>query len=179
MKAFVFLVIFFSGFHLFSQEEQPVVPVNPETGIIQFREIVDEPGTQGELFNRCIYWLNSYYKNSTRVTTIRDINTGRIEGKHNIRIYHYTDDSVKTQAGTVDYVFNIELKPDKYRYTITDLKLRTKTRMPIEKWLNKNDPDYNPYWDEYLQQVANFFEDWSSSLKTKMKPEVKKTDDDW
>ena len=179
MKAFVSLIIFFSSFPLFAQEEQSIVPVDSETGLIQFREVVDEQGSKEELFNRCIYWLNSYYKNSTRVTTIRDIQTGRIEGKHNIRIYYYNADSVKTLAGTVDYVFNIQLKTNKYRYTISDLKFRTKTRIPIEKWLNKNDPEYNPHWDEYLQQIANYFEDWSNSLKKKMNPEVKKSDDDW
>lgn len=179
MKAIISLLIFFSGFHLFAQEEQAVVPVDPETGSIKFQEVVDEPGTQEKLFNRCIYWLNDYYANPTRVTTIRDFNTGRIEGKHNFRIYHFVEDSVKTIAGTVDYVFDIEFKKDKYRYTITNLKLRSKTRLPVEKWLNKNDPDYNEQWDDYLQQMAVFFEEWSSSLKTKMKPEVEKTDDDW
>ncbi len=179
MKALISLIILFASFQLFAQEEQAVVPVNPETGLIQFREVVEEKGTKDELFNRCIYWLNSYYKNSTRVTTIRDIQTGRVEGKHNIRIYYYTDDSLKTQAGTVDYVFNIELKPDRYRYTVTDFRLRSKTRVPIEKWLDKSDPEYNPRWDEYLQQTADFVKDWSDNLKKKMKPEVKKTDDDW
>jgi hypothetical protein len=179
MKVLILLAFLIAGLSLTAQEEESVVPVNPETGIIQFREVVKENGTKDELFNRCIYWLNSYYKNSTRVTTIRDHQTGRIEGKHSIRIYYYAGDSVKTQAGTVDYVFNIELKPDKYRYTVTDFKLRSKTRVPIEKWLNKDDPEYNPHWDEYLQQVADFVESWSKSLKIKMKPEVKKTDDDW
>jgi len=179
MKAFISVLVFITSFHLFAQEEQAIVPVDPGSGLIQFREVVEEKGTKEELFNRCIYWLNSYYKNSTRVTTIRDHQTGRIEGNHNIRIYYYTDDSVRTQAGTVDYVFNIELKPDKYRYTITNFKLRSKTRMPIEKWLDKNDPDYNAHWDEYLQQIAGFVESWSNSLKAKMKAEVKKTDDDW
>lgn len=179
MKALISILIFFTGFHLFAQENQPVVPVNPETGFIQFQEVVEEEGTKDELFNRCIYWLNSYYKNSTRVTTIRDFQTGRIEGKHNIRIYYYSGDSIKTQAGTVDYTFNIELKPDKFRYTLSNFKLRSKTRMPVEKWLDKDHPDYNPRWDEYLQQIADFAESWSKSLKTKMQPEVKKTDDDW
>ncbi len=179
MKAIISLLIFFVGFHLFAQEDQTVVPVDPETGIIKFQEVVDEPGTQEKLFNRCIYWLNDYYANPTRVTTIRDFNTGRIEGKHNFRIYHFTEDSVKTLAGTVDYVFDIEFKKDKYRYTITNLKLRSKTRLPVEKWLNKNDPEYNEQWDNYLQQMAIFFEEWSSNLKTRMKPEVEKTDDDW
>ncbi|RLD45462.1 MAG: hypothetical protein DRI89_00980 [Bacteroidetes bacterium] len=179
MKVFISLIIVFAGFQLMAQEEQPIVPVDPETGLIKFREVVDEKGTQNELFNRCIYWVNDFYANPTRVTTIRDYNSGRIEGKHNISIYTYTNDSAKKQAGTVDYVFNIELKHDKYRYTITDLKIHTKTRTPAEKWLNKNDPDYSPHWDEYLQQIADFFAEWSSSLKTKMKPEVKKTKDDW
>jgi hypothetical protein len=177
MKAFIWLLIFSSGFNLFAQEEQAIVPVNPETGLIQFREVVKVEGTKEELFNRCIYWLNSYYKNPTRVTTIRDVQSGRIEGTHNIRLY-YMNEGVKTPAGTVDYVFKIELKPNKYRYTISDLKLRSKTRMPIEKWLDKDDPEYNAHWDEYLQQIADFVEGWSKNLQEKMKPEVAKTDDD-
>ncbi len=179
MKKLFFLILFFSGFSLFAQDEQPLVPVDEETGKIRFREVVDETGTKNELFNRCIYWLNGFYKNPTRVTTIRDVNTGKIEGRHNIRLYYYTDDSVKTQAGTVDYVFVIELKDNKYRYTITDLKLRSTTRMPVERWLDKNEPAYDPRWDDYLQQIADFFHDWSESLKEKMKPEVKKSEDDW
>ena len=179
MKELFFLVIFFAGFNLLAQEDESVVPVDSETGKIRFREVIDEQGTKNELFNRCIYWLNDFYVNPTRVTTIRDVNTGKIEGTHNIRIKYYIEDSVKIIAGTVDYVFIIEMKSDKYRYTITDLKLRAATRMPVERWLNKNDPAYDPRWDDYLQQIADFFEGWSENLKTKMKPEVKKTEDDW
>jgi hypothetical protein len=51
--------------------------------------------------------------------------------------------------------------------------------MPIEKWLDKDDPEYNAHWDEYLQQIADFVEGWSKNLQEKMKPEVAKTDDDW
>jgi len=178
MKSYIFLILFFSGFNLLAQEEQPVVPVDPGTGKVLFQEVVAEKGTKEELFNRCIYWLNNYYRNSTRVTTIRDVQTGRIEGRHNIRLYYFKD-SVKTQAGTVDYVFKIDLKQDKFRYTISDLKLRSKTRVPIEKWLDKDDPEYNPHWDEYLQQIADFVQSWSDNLKEKMKPEPVKTDDDW
>lgn len=179
MKAFVSLFIILFSFNLWAQEEQPIVPVDPETGLIRFREVVDEEGTQNDLFNRCIYWLNDYYANPTRVTTIRDYNTGRVEGKHNIRVYYYSEDSIQTLAGTVDYVFKIDLKDNKYRYTISDLKLRSQTRMPVEEWLNKDATDYSPRWDEYLKQMAAYFEEWSASLKQKMKPEIKKSEDDW
>ncbi|MCF6171621.1 MAG: DUF4468 domain-containing protein [Bacteroidales bacterium] len=179
MKELFILVFFFAGFNLFAQETEPVVPVDSETGNILFREVIDEQGTQNQLFNRCIYWLNDFYANPTRVTTIRDVNTGKVEGRHNIRLYYYNEDSVKMTAGTVDYVFVIEMKPGKYRYTISDLKLRAATRMPVERWLNKDDPAYDPRWEDYLRQIAGFFNGWSESLKAKMKPEVKKKEDDW
>lgn len=179
MKPLVSLLILFFSFNLWAQEDQSIVPVDPETGLIRFREVIAEEGTQNDLFNRCIYWLNDFYANPTRVTTIRDYNTGRVEGKHNIRIYYFTEDSIKKQAGTIDYVFKIDLKDNKYRYTISDLKLRSLTRMPVEEWMNKDAPDYSPKWDDYLKQMADFFADWSANLKLKMKPEIKKTEDDW
>ncbi len=179
MKQLLFLVLFLPGMYLYALNDEPVVPVVEEPGLIKFQEVVDEKGTKEKLFNRSIYWLNDYYTNPTRVTTIRDFQSGRIEGRHNFRIYYYADDSVKNIAGTVDYVFDIEFKTDKYRYTITHLKLRAETRLPVEKWLNKDDPGYNKRWDEYLKQMADFFEEWSSNLKTKMKPEKEKAADDW
>jgi hypothetical protein len=73
----------------------------------------------------------------------------------------------------------IEFKENRYRYTIDELLLKSRTNMPVEKWLNKDDPAYDPRWDGYLQQIALYVNEWSTSLKEKMKPEVEKTEDEW
>lgn len=180
MKLFILIFALFSGTLLFSQTEEYQIPVDSATNLIIFQETVEEPGTKDELFNRCVYWLNDYYKDPQRVTTIRDSPSGKIAGRHQFRIYYYeSNDSTKHPAGMVKYTFTIQFKDDKYRYTIDELLLKAQTNLPIEKWLDKDDPAYDERWDSYLQQVADYVAEWSASLKSKMKPETEKVKDDW
>jgi hypothetical protein len=179
MKALLTLLFFLSVLYLSAQSSRPVIPIDEETQKIKFKEVVDEEGTKDELFNRCVYWLNSFYKDPTRVTTIRDLPSGRIGGRHQFRIYYYDEDSVKVRAGLVRYNFTIQFKDNRYRYIIDDLVLKSTTNLPIEKWLDEDDPAYDPRWDYYLQQVADYVNNWTSSLKEKMKPEKEKVEDDW
>lgn len=179
MKIIALLIALCLSYMANGQEERKVIPLDEDTKLIKFREVIDEDGSQDELFNRCIYWLNSFYKDPTRITTIRDNPTGKIAGQHQFRVYYYLDDSIKKPAGMVRYTFTIDLKDGKYRYTINELTLKSNTNVPVEKWLNRDDPAYDPRWDDYLQQIALYVEDWSSSLKEKMKPEPTKKADDW
>ena len=180
MKKITTLILSLSiSFLLFAQEDVLDLPVDEDTQKIKFREVVDEQGTQDQLFNRCIYWLNDFYKDPTRVTTIRDVPTGKIVGQHQFRIYYYEGDSIKRAAGMVKYTFVINLKDNKYRYTIDELLLKSRTNLGIEKWMDKDDPAYDPRWDDYLRQIADYVNNWSASLKEKMKPEPEKKDDDW
>lgn len=178
MKAITILILLSLPIYLLAQDKKLEIPVETETGLIKFTEVVDEEGTKDELFNRCVYWLNDFYKDPTRVTTIRDVPTGKIVGRHQFRIY-YDDEGVKTVAGMVKYTFTIEFKDNKYRYTIDKLLLKSRTNLPVEKWLDKDDPAYDPRWDSYLQQIAEYVQNWTGSLKEKMKPEPKKAKDDW
>lgn len=179
MKNIALLIILCLSIMVQAQEEKKVIPVDEDTKEIKFREVIDEDGSKDELFNRCIYWLNNFYKDPTRITTIRDNPTGKIAGQHQFRIYYYLEDSIKKPAGLVRYTFTIDLKDNKYRYTINELILKSSTNVPVEKWLDKDDPAYDPRWDDYLQQIAVYVENWSESLKEKMKPEPTKKEDDW
>ena len=179
MRIIALLLLLTSGLFVNAQVEKLEIPVDDDTKMIRFREVIDEPGTKEELFNRCVYWLNNFYKDPTRVTTIRDIATGKIAGRHQFRIYQYLEDSIKKPAGMIRYTFTIEMKDNKYRYTINELILKSRTNIPVEKWLNKDDPAYNPLWDSYLQQIADYVNNWSETLKEKMKPEPEKKKDDW
>ena len=109
MKKLITLIIsLVISFFLFSQEKVLELPVDEDTQKITFREVVDEQGTKDQLFNRCVYWLNHYYKDPTRVTTIRDVPSGKIVGQHQFRIYYFEDDSIKRPAGMVKYTFVID-----------------------------------------------------------------------
>lgn len=178
MKKLVTLGILLLPFLANAQDKKLEIPVGTETGQIRFRDVIDVKGTKDELFNRCVYWLNDFYKDPTRITTIRDVPTGKIVGQHQFRIY-YEEDGIKKPAGMVRYTFTIEFKDNKYRYTIDELLLKSRTNLPVEKWLNKDDPAYDPRWDSYLQQIAQYVKEWSESLKEKMQPEPEKPKDDW
>ena len=178
MNKIVLLATLLLPLFTIAQDDVLVIPLDEDTQMIKFREVIDEEGTKDELFNRCIYWLNDFYKDPTRVTTIRDNPTGKIAGQHQFRVY-YEEEGIKKPAGMVRYTFTIEFKDNKYRYTIDELKVKSRTDIPVEKWLDKDDPAYDPRWDDYLQQIALYVEDWSESLKEKMKPEPEKKEDDW
>jgi len=162
---------------LFAQMER--IPVDTETSKIKFQEVIDEPGSKNELFNRSIYWLNDYYKDPVRVTSVRDKATGKIIGKHTIKITQTGPDGLKQDVAFVYYEFTIEVRDERYRYTISDLLLKTASRFEIERWLDKSDPSYDPHWDDYLNQIADYVDAWSANLKEKMKPGPEKKEDVW
>lgn len=178
MKPILILITLSLSIYLSAQTEKLEIPVETETGLIKFKDVIDEEGTQDELFNRCVYWLNSFYKDPTRVTTIRDVPSGKIVGRHQFRIY-YDKEGVKTAAGMVKYTFTIQFKDNKYRYIIDKLVLKSQTNLAVEKWLNEDDPAYDPRWEGYLQQIAEYVQNWSGSLREKMKPGPDKLEDDW
>jgi len=178
MQKLIFLFFFFISFQLISQVEKQTYEIDSETGKIKFQAVIEEEGTQEQLFNRCIYFLNDFYKDPVRVTTIRDFTSGKIEGNYRFRIYT-TEKGVKVDAGLINYDFIIEMKENRYRYTVTDMYLKSTTNRPIERWLDKDDPAYDPRMDDYLQQIVDYFDDWSNKLKEKMKPEIEKKKDEW
>jgi hypothetical protein len=180
MKGFIIALFVLYGIQLSAQmKDDLIIPIDTETNKIKFQGVVDEKGEQYELFKRSIYWLNSTYKDPVRVTSVRDKETGKIIGRHRFRIYYWDKDSVKHAGGMIKYTFTVELKDDRYRYTIDEIILTSATSIPVEKWLDKSDPAYDPRWDQYLRQIADFVNNWSSTLEEKMKPEPEKVEDDW
>ena len=154
--------------------------IDPNTHLITYQEVVDEPGSKEKLFNRCVEWLNFFYKNPVGVTKERDLNNGVIRGHFHFPVNDTDTDGNNKLAGQMYYDFRIEFKPDRFRYTLDNFVLKTTTETPAEKWMNKEDPDYNPKWDNYLAQIDDFVRnEWVKSLKQKMKPIKKVEDESW
>ena len=161
-----------------AQENSSICPVDPDTKLITYKEVVTVPGNTGELFNRAIEWINKQYKNPTEATKVRNPASGLIEIIHRIEITK-DEKGVKRPAGVVDYSMKLEMKEGRYRYTITNFNYKDVSRRPIEFWMDKKDKAYNPEWDNYLHQVDDFTRKLIESLKQGMLPPVPKKADEW
>lgn len=155
----------------------PNIPVDPDSHKIQYREVVEEKGDPGYLYNKAMEWFNYYYTNPTSIFSIQDKVNGKIEGTARIPIYYTDEHGTRNNAGLIQYTIRLEFKDDRYRYTLTDFILKGASRFPIEKWLNTEDPAFNPQWNNYLYQVDTTMQRLTSTLIEKMKPVEVKTDE--
>jgi len=155
------------------------IPVNANTNLITFQEVVQLEGTKDAHFNRASEWLHNYFLQPVYVTQVRDAESGLIKGKHQFEIYFYEDD-VKKRAGVIKYYFKIECKDNRYRYTIDNFLLTQASKYPCERWLDKTSRDYNEQWDDYLEQIRAYaLEDFAANLKEYMVPPVVVEEEEW
>jgi hypothetical protein len=163
-----------------SQEVAPGgYPIDEATGLITYKEVIQEQGTKDTLYNRGASWLHTFYANPWEVAKIRDQSSGLIKIQHQFPIYDYDAQGTKTEAGMILYNAKLEFKDNRYRVQIDNFVYKLVSRYPVEKWLNKSDPDYNPKWDSYLSQIDSFSNDLISSLKKKMLPAKQFKTEDW
>jgi hypothetical protein len=181
IRLFIFLFIAISSSHipLRAQETTPALPINPDTKLITYQEVINVPGTVKDLYSRAIDWINVNYKNPDDATKVRDPQTGYIEILHRIDLERTDKQDTKIAAGIIVYTLKLELKEGRYRYTITDLNLKQSSKFPIERWLDKKDKAYNPNWNLYLAQMDKQFKTLIESLKKGMLPGVQKKEDVW
>ncbi len=167
---FAFSLIFFTA--------KAQVPVDSETGLITYQNVVSEDGIPDTLYSRGISWINTYFKNPANVFRVKDTETHKIAGRYRIRMVDTDEEGVKTNSKTVvEYAFTIECKENRYRYTMDDFSMKASSKYPLERWLNKEDPTYLPKYEDYLSQVNFFIENFVNDLMTGMKKKEEKTDD--
>jgi hypothetical protein len=173
----VLITLFISGV-CFSQTNTPApkLPVDPDSKLIQYRETVAQDGTKDVLYDRGAEWFRSYYLNPGSVTKVQDKVNGKIEGTGRLRLYFFDSNNTRSDAGMVFYDIRLELKENKYRYTLTNFTLKGTSRIPLEKWMDKKDPAYNPQMENYLYQVDTTMQNLIVKLKAGMKPKVIKKD---
>lgn len=181
IKLFIVLLLTITGTYtrLHAQGSTSNIPVDPDTKLITYREVVKVEGTTKDFYSRAIDWINVFYKNPDDATKVRDPQTGYIEILHRIDLQRTDDQDVKVPAGIIVYTLKLELKEARYRYTITDLNLKQSSKFPIERWMDKTDKAYNPNWDMYLAQMDKQFKELIESLKKGMLPVAKKKEDVW
>jgi hypothetical protein len=163
------------------QQPQPPaanLPIDADSKKIMYRGVVEQPGTAAYLYDRAIEWFGYYYVNAQSVFSVQDKENGKIEGTGRMKIYYMDDKAgVRRDGGLILYQIKLELRENKYRYTLTDFNLKATSRFPIEKWMDKTDPAYNANWDAYLYQVDTTMQRLVTTLKEKMKPKAVKKDE--
>lgn len=174
--AFTFFVL--AALFSSAQDNATQYPIDKDTQLITYQEVVTQAGTADELYIRAIEWINTQYKNPADVCRIRNRESGVIEILHRFEIIN-DEENNKLIAGIVNYTLKIEFKPGRYRYTLSDLTLRQSTRFPVEKWMDKTDKMYSPLWDSYLKQVNRQTLELLESLKAGMQPPVVKEEEKW
>ena len=155
----------------------PKLPLDPDSKLIMYREVVNQEGIKDILYDRGASWFSAFYKSPSSVLKIQDKVNGKLEGTGRFVISYIDDQGNKQNGGLILYNIKLELKDNKYRYTVSDFNLKSVSRFPLEKWLNKNDPAYNPQWDSYLYQVDTTIQRLVGNLKEGMKPKVIKKDE--
>lgn len=180
MRTKTFLpVLWMTVSSVFAQQnlKVPQIPIDPDTKLITYREVVNQEGNKDILFERGMAWMRVYYVNPNSVANVMDKANGKIEGIGRLRVYYFDKDSNRRDGGIITYVIRLEFKDNKYRYTMNDFNVKSVSRFPIERWMNKNDPDYVMLDDSYLYQVDTIMRRLIGTLKEEMKPKVIKKDE--
>ncbi len=164
--------------NLNAQDSTSVVPIDSENNKITYQEVVNEKGSPDDLYIRGIAWVNSFYPNPTGVTQIRNREDGVIKGTARFKIHYLDKEGIQRDGGVISYSIKLECKEGRYRYTITDFNFRQSSRFPVERWLDKDAPSYNPQWVEYIKQVDTYTKSVIADLKAGMVDKPKK-DDSW
>ncbi|HBG71963.1 MAG: hypothetical protein A2W93_05270 [Bacteroidetes bacterium GWF2_43_63] len=154
------------------------VSLDPDTKKITYREVVTMEGIKDTLYNRAITWINSFYKNPQSVTTLRDPENGVILCAHRFAMKETdADGNVLTSNIIVEYKLKIEAKEGRYRFTFDEFRKKDLSMFPLERWLDKADPQYTPKCDEYLNQVDTQIKEIIASMKKGMEPKVLRNDE--
>ena len=169
---FLFFLIGYAGIPM-----AQVVPVDEDTKLITYKEVVQQEGAAAKHYNQCISWINSFYENPFDATRVRDADNGKIEIRHRFKVFDTDKDGQKTEAALIDYTLTLEFKENRYRYIFSDFNVRKTSKFPLERWLNKEDPQYVPACEGYLQQVDESVKAIIKSLKAGMVPKTVKPDE--
>ena len=62
------------------------LPVDPETNKITYKDVVNQEGNPGYLYDKAIQWFGYYYLSPASVFSVQDRTNGKVEGLGRLRI---------------------------------------------------------------------------------------------
>jgi hypothetical protein len=158
-----------------------MLPIDEESKRINFEKIVDvEDAKQGDLFDRAVTWIESYYNNPADVVREKNKDMGRILCKARFKIFNPPDKhGLATDAGVVQYTLTILFKDGKYKYEFTDYNWKQLSYYPAERWMNTSSPTYNESYAHYLEQVDEYTAKTTHELEEAMVEKKKEKKTPW
>jgi hypothetical protein len=157
----------------------PDMPIDENTKLVTYKNVVQMKGTPAELYERAYQWANKYYRNPVVAIKKADRQQGVVECVSNIPIYTLAKDGVtKVAAGQVYYTLSIEAKENRYRYTITDIYKKEQAQFPIEKWLDSSRPEWTAVRYDHLHQIDEDVRQLMKDIEKGMQP-AKVIIDEW
>jgi len=176
------LILFFLPIICYGQDynyENLYLPLND--GRIKYTEVVDAPGkTKAELFQNSKVWFANTFRSAKDVINFQDEDAGIVSGRGNSSLY------IKVMGQTVErilhYSIKIEVKDDRYRYTIDEIELSTsgldkraiETEFSREYMFNNKGKPRQISWDWYAEYKPAIV-----SLENRLRKELLKKSDDW
>lgn len=157
--------------------EPPYLPIDEDTKLVTYQEVVNEKASPQELYDRAMEWIKKYYKNTSEVIKSSDRDKGVINMRSSVRIHVILKDGTKQYKNIVYYNFKLECRQDRYRYTITDFNAKATSASPIEVWYDTKNPLWSPDQYGFLIQIDEEIRALIESLEEGMLPKVEKIDE--
>lgn len=164
-RGWIIAILFIAGNVIQAQDTTltGIVPVG-SSGMITWQEVVKvEDADKGKLYNKGIEWINVYFPNSASVTRKRSPESGIIEGYYSIRLTDEVNDK-KVPSKTITFTFSLEFKDGRFRYTFTNFNLKTSSKYPLERWLDKDGSFYSLDNKPYLIQIKDYMDTMIASM---------------
>jgi len=66
--------------------QAPQLPIDPDTKVITYKEVVSQEGASDQLFDRGISWLRIFYLSPSSVFNVMDKDNRKLEGIGRLKI---------------------------------------------------------------------------------------------
>jgi len=159
---------------------EPQVPIDADTKIITYTKVIDLTANKDSLYKKGLQWFNKYYKNPTSVIKEQDPANGKILGKHQFKVLNPADkNGIQTMKAIILYTITTQYKENKARIVITDINISSTSYTPVEKWLDKNAPDFSNKNYFYIEQINKQLTETVSNFESFIKSSAKQQNNNW
>lgn len=155
--------------------------LDQSTNLITYSGVPEVAGaTAADLYDRAFKWGQDYYKNFGEKLRKQDKEGGEIEIFARFPIFAYDKKGVKTLSsqGLAQYTLTLRFRDARYKYTLTDLNLKAASYAPLEKWLDRDDPNAENH-SYYLTDVDAEITATIKSMVEAIAKDAEKATDDW
>ena len=176
-----FMAISTIGFAQKNKVKIPEMPINEETGLIEYADNDAVNGASAsDLYDRAYNWGKGYYKNYAEKLRVQDKENGRMEIFGRFLIFAHDKKGAVTSGkiGLIQYTLGIDFKEGRYRYNLSKINQKAASYSPVENWLDGSDANAsnNAY---KLIDIDTHIQELLAALNKALNTAPKAAEDDW